>query len=114
MSPLKWDSSCSGHLDAGEDYDEACRRELGEELGLYGVAPRRLHRVAAGPATGNEFVWVYHLEHEGPFVLHPEEIEEGRWCEPARLTREMTDDPAKFAPAFRYIWDLVAPDFRQP
>jgi isopentenyl-diphosphate delta-isomerase type 1 len=114
MSPLKWDSSCSGHVDAGEDYDEACRRELGEELGLYGVAPRRLHRIAACPETGNEFVWVYHLEHEGPFVLHPEEIEEGRWCEPARLNREITDDPAKFAPAFRYIWDLVAPDFRQP
>src|ERR1700722_15312119 len=33
--PGCWDSSCSGHLDAGEDYPEAARRELGEEIGLH-------------------------------------------------------------------------------
>src|SRR5271154_3794999 len=31
--PGCWDSSCSGHVDAGEDYIIAARRELGEELG---------------------------------------------------------------------------------
>ena len=33
-APGKWMSSCSGHVDTGEDYDEATRRELIEELGL--------------------------------------------------------------------------------
>ena len=33
--PGCWDSSCSGHLDAGEDYPAAARRELGEELGWH-------------------------------------------------------------------------------
>ena len=33
--PGCWDSSCSGHLDAGEDYSAAARRELGEELGWH-------------------------------------------------------------------------------
>src|SRR6187401_1192215 len=33
-SPGLWDSSCSGHLDAGEDYDAAAIRELGEEIGV--------------------------------------------------------------------------------
>ena len=32
--PNKWDSSAAGHLDAGEDYETAARRELSEELGL--------------------------------------------------------------------------------
>ena len=33
--PGRWDSSCSGHLDAGEDYDAAAVRELGEEIGMH-------------------------------------------------------------------------------
>src|SRR5712671_4334508 len=30
----KWDSSSSGHLDSGEDYDACAVRELREEIGL--------------------------------------------------------------------------------
>src|SRR6266542_4522429 len=37
--PGLWDSSCSGHLDAGEDYDAAAIRELQEELGLSVTTP---------------------------------------------------------------------------
>src|SRR5450432_314688 len=41
-APGLWDSSCSGHVDSGEDYDSAAQRELGEELGLKNVgAPVR-------------------------------------------------------------------------
>src|ERR1700688_3397594 len=32
--PGKWDSSTSGHLDSGEDYDAGAVRELREEIGL--------------------------------------------------------------------------------
>ncbi|MEN8724141.1 MAG: NUDIX domain-containing protein, partial [Lentimonas sp.] len=34
-APGKWVSSCSGHVDSGEEYDQAAPRELGEEIGLY-------------------------------------------------------------------------------
>src|SRR5438477_9406801 len=47
MSPGLWDSSCSGHLDAGEDYDAAATRELGEEIGVFGATPERWFRVEA-------------------------------------------------------------------
>ena len=33
-APGKWVSSCSGHVDSGEDYDAAAPRELAEEIGL--------------------------------------------------------------------------------
>jgi isopentenyl-diphosphate delta-isomerase len=107
MSPLAWDSSCSGHVDAGEEYDEACVRELSEELGLSGVAPERWFRVEACPQTGNEFVWVYRLEHGGPFVLQPEEIDEGRFYTREELSAALLASPARFAPAFRYLWPLA-------
>ncbi len=38
--PGCWDSSCSGHVDTGEDYETAARRELGEELGWHDTACR--------------------------------------------------------------------------
>lgn len=105
MSPLAWDSSCSGHLDAGEDYDQACVRELQEELGLaLGAPPERRLRLAACPETGNEFVWVYRLSHEGPFVLNAQEIERGEWVAPGELNRRIAARPQDFAPAFRLIW----------
>ena len=103
-----WDSSCSGHVDQGEGYDQACHRELGEELGLHlPKAPDRWFRIEACPETGQEFVWVYRLTHEGPFVLHPDEIETGAWFEPAALTREIAGEPERFASAFRLIWRLL-------
>ena len=37
--PGKWDSSASGHLDCGEDYDACAVRELREELGFEAASP---------------------------------------------------------------------------
>lgn len=105
MSPGLWDSSCSGHLDAGEEYDPAAARELAEELGLrLSTAPMRWLRFEACAQTGWEFGWVYRVEHEGPFVLHPEEIQAGRWVAPAELDHLVRTRPDDFCPAFRLIW----------
>jgi isopentenyldiphosphate isomerase len=107
-APGAWDSSVSGHVDAGEDYDASAVRELSEEIGLQAVrAPRRWLRLAACPETGQEFVWVYRLEAEGPFSLHPEEIERGAWFTPAEITRLLHQRPADYASAFRLIWQKL-------
>src|ERR1700704_1447588 len=37
--PGAWDSSTSGHLDTGEDYDACALRELWEEIGLKVAQP---------------------------------------------------------------------------
>ena len=120
MSPGLWDSSCSGHLDAGEDYDAAAWRELQEEIGLLvdpvgtnrGVgAPRpqlaRWLRVEACEETGQEFVWVYWLESEGPFTLCPDEIERGEWIATDELNRRIALQPEDYCSAFRLIWGKV-------
>lgn len=102
-----WDSSASGHLDSGEDYDACAVRELREEIGLMlARTPERILRIDACAATGQEFVWVYCCASEGPFVLHPGEIERGGWFAPDRVTRWMGEKPQEFASAFRLIWKL--------
>jgi isopentenyl-diphosphate delta-isomerase len=105
-APGCWDSSCSGHVDAGEDYDQAAVRELAEEIGIRVAAPpARWFRIEARLETGWEFVWVYRLRHEGPFVLAPAEIERGDWFEPAEVNRQIAEKPAEFARSFRLIWE---------
>jgi isopentenyl-diphosphate delta-isomerase type 1 len=110
LSPGLWDSSCSGHVDSGEDYDTAATRELGEELGLareVAMRRERWFRIEPCAETGWEFVWVYRLRHAGPFTLHPDEIECGEWLAPAEVTRRIADRPENYCPSFKLIWRLA-------
>lgn len=103
--PGVWDSSSSGHVDTGEDYDACAIRELREEIGLIiDRAPTRLFKIDACVETGQEFVWVYRTEAAGPFTLHPEEIERGEWFALEYVTQWATRTPQDFAPAFVFIW----------
>ena len=105
MHPGTWDSSSSGHVDAGEDYDACAVRELREEIGLHVTAPpQRVFKVDACPETGWEFCWVYRCESEGPFVLQPEEIDSGAWFTPAAVSKWVTEKPGEFASGFVLLW----------
>ena len=106
--PGLWDSSASGHVDSGEGYDACAVRELREEIGLQlSAPPQRLFKLAACPQTDQEHVWVYRCEAEGPFRLHPEEIERGGWFAPAEVTRWMGERPEEVASALLLIWKRV-------
>ena len=111
--PGAWDSSASGHLDRGEDYDTCAVREVGEELGVQlGETPRRLFKIDACEETGQEFVWIYQCQHEGPFDLHPEEIERGGWFTTAEISRWMDEKPGDFASALLLIWQRWLREFQ--
>lgn len=104
-SPGLWDSSASGHLDRGEEYDACAVRELREEIGLVlSAPPRRVFKVEPCTQTGQEFVWLYQCESEGPFTLHPEEIERGAWFTREQVTQWAGERPQDFAPAFVLLW----------
>jgi isopentenyl-diphosphate Delta-isomerase len=109
--PGVWDSSCSGHVDSGEDYDQTAVRELREEIGLkLNAPPEKLFKLDACEKTDAEFVWVYRCASEGPFQLHPDEIETGGWFTPEKVTKWTQERPQDFAPAFVYIWKLFTTD----
>lgn len=104
-SPGLWDTSAAGHVDSGEDYDTCSIRELREEIGLcISETPRRLCYIKACKETGQEFVWVYHTVSEGPFVLHPEEIETGEWFSVKHLDEWTASRPQDFATSFLRVW----------
>lgn len=103
--PGTWDSSASGHLDAGEAYDDCAVRELREEIGLSVTeAPRRVFRIEACPETGQEFCWLYLCRSEGPFQLQASEIDRGEWFHPDAVSGWVSLRPADFASAFVLLW----------
>ena len=111
--PGLWDSSASGHLDSGEDYDACAVRELREELGLEPKAPlRRLFKLPASSETDQEHVWIYFCEAEGPFELNVEEIERGGWFSREEVTRWIKNRPEDFAGALKIIWERVIRELR--
>jgi len=107
--PGLWDSSASGHVDSGEDYDGCAIRELREEIGLQlSKRPQRLFKIPACAETDQEFVRVYRCEAEGPFDLNADEIESGGWFAPEKVTRWMKERPQDFASAWLLIWRLLS------
>jgi len=108
--PGTWDSSAAGHLDCGETYDACALREVREELGYEMRAiPEKILRIEACEETGQEFVWVYRDQCEGPFNLCPHEIETGGWFTPEAVTQWIKEKPEEFAPSLTCIWQKLYP-----
>ncbi len=101
--PLVWDSSAAGHVDAGEDYDQAARRELKEELGLE-TALTPLTRLPASEETGQEFIWLYKGLWDAPITFDPVEIEAGEYFPSEIVTAWIDARPGDFAPGFVECW----------
>ncbi|MAV39088.1 MAG: NUDIX hydrolase [Puniceicoccaceae bacterium] len=104
-APGKWVSSCSGHVDSGEYYFDAARRELAEEIGLNNPIDLKLAKIqCARPETGYEHVHLFVCHAEGPFRLNPIEISEGLWIAPEKLDLWVEEEPRDFAWSFTYLW----------
>jgi 16S rRNA (adenine1518-N6/adenine1519-N6)-dimethyltransferase len=95
----KWDSSAAGHLDAGEAYAVAAEREVQEELGVQAEVTFA-GRLPASEHTGFEFIEIYRASAEGPFHLHPLEIETGSFFPPDWIAAWIQQRPQDFAPGF--------------
>ena len=106
--PGAWDGSCTGHVDAGEDYREAAHRELQEELGWQPSNELEfLFKLNPCEETGQEFIEVYRVLGSGPFRLNTEEIEIGEWMDLLNLTQRVGFTPKRFSSAFRLVLERL-------
>ncbi len=98
--PSCYTSSASGHVDAGESYETAARRELAEELHL----ATDIHFVTKLPNAGPETAY----EHTALFFTHTDEILEFDTDEIATVEfrtlqsihDEMSSTSEQFTPSF--------------
>lgn len=101
----QWDTSAAGHVDAGEDYESSALREIEEELGIAPVPDLEpLFKLTPTVETGMEFVQVYRIRHNGPFVLAPEEIDEGGWFSPDEISARVDADDPSLTETFKRLW----------
>ena len=99
IQPGKWDTSVGGHLDHGEDYETAARRELKEELGFSGNAELNfLFDDKIRNEIESENTRVYSIISEGPFSFQKSEIDDIRFWSFAEIDSELATGGSAFTP----------------
>lgn len=100
-----WDTSAAGHVDAGEEYTSSAIRETKEELGVnIAQTIQFLFKLSPSQQLGMEFIQVYSCFHRGPFVLSPDEIDEGRWVTIKDISARVNNNDQMLTETFKTIW----------
>ena len=79
IQPGKWDTAVGGHIDYGENVEEALRREAWEELGILDFTPQLIKRYVFESNVEKELVHSFRTVYEGPFEIDPQELDAGRF-----------------------------------
>lgn len=102
VQPGKWDTSVGGHLDPGESYEEAAKREMFEELGISGIPLTFLHAYQMRSDFESENVATFTACHDGPFPFSVVEIEKVRFWTPQEI--ELSLQSGLLTPNFEDEW----------
>ena len=95
VQPDRWDTSVGGHVDAGEQYDDAARREMREELGIDNDHLEQLYHYLHRNEYESEMVCTYRITWDGPLTIDTTEIAAGRFWSLDEIDRS---DPRLFTP----------------
>lgn len=86
IQPGKWDTAVGGHLDAGETFESAARRELSEELGVKGeVELTHLFDSKIRNSIESENTRIFGVKLAGPFDFQQSEIDTVRFFSASEL-----------------------------
>ncbi len=80
IQPGKWDTAVGGHVDYGENVEQALRREAGEEIGLSDFTPHAMLHYVYDSKTERELVnTFYTITTVKNFKLNHDEVDDGRY-----------------------------------
>lgn len=103
--PGRWDQSAAGHVDEGEDYLTAAKRELEEEVGVKNIELEEKGKffTDATDETGKikkRFSMLYIGHYDGEVNPNPREVSKIQWIYPEKLNAWMDEKPNEFTAGF--------------
>lgn len=109
VQPGKWGTSVAGHLDTGESYEEAARRELGEELGIEDeeLPLKLVGELLPSEENGWEFIQLFVTVYSGAVRFPANEVAAVEWMGQEVLRNWLTRRPEDFTGGFRQGWVLL-------
>jgi isopentenyl-diphosphate delta-isomerase type 1 len=105
-SPGLWDTSCAGHVDAGESYKDCAHRELLEELDLKAVLKPSI-KISARKETHMEHIHVYICITDDTIKINPEEISEGAFFGLSKIQENISMNPTQFTSSFKLLFNQI-------
>ncbi len=79
IQPDKWDTAVGGHIDLGENAEQALKREVREELGITEYEPQFVMSYVFESKVEKELVFVYKATYNGEITPSKEELDGGRF-----------------------------------
>ncbi len=100
--PGKWDQSAAGHVDEGESYHVAAKREMEEEIGVRGIELKEIKKLYTEEydKIKKRFNMLYSGVYDGDINFNREEVSEVKWIKPEDLAEWMEERPNDFTQGF--------------
>jgi len=109
IQPGKWDTSVGGHVQYGEEIQNALRREVFEELGIKEFEPTFAFKYPFRSTIEYELVHTYYTVYNGTIIPNPDEITEGRFWKLSEIDEVLGHNilTPNFEKEYRQLIDFI-------